>query len=135
MKELQELANQDDDVKAADQQASVTDIGLVSISTPTMRLAEEASTSGIPQPRASFFTPPPSSDKAGPQQAAAEKVKEVERLQSRGYDKRKEGDLSRAIQYYSRAIDLDQANFKSFFYRGFAYHSSGDCLRAIQDYS
>ena len=113
MKELEEVVhNEEDDIRAVNpqresDQASTCD-PLVSISTPSASIPPDAL-----KPRASFFTPPPI-NLSQPQVVAVgnDKDSEVERLQSRGYARRKEGDFQGAIQEYSKAIEIDQHNFR-----------------------
>lgn len=141
MKELEELVhNEEEDVREVNRRSDQTlasyDQASVSISHPPTPSFPPGPALDV-EPRASFFTPPldVARPRCGDFDQARDKAREVERLQSAGYARRKEGDFQGAIVEYSKAIEIDPQSFRSLFYRGFAFHSSGDFPRAIEDYT
>eukprot|EP01022_Parablepharisma_sp_SALTPOND_P028607 TRINITY_DN71236_c0_g1_i1.p2 TRINITY_DN71236_c0_g1~~TRINITY_DN71236_c0_g1_i1.p2 ORF type:complete len:418 (-),score=26.79 TRINITY_DN71236_c0_g1_i1:883-2052(-) len=60
---------------------------------------------------------------------------EAERLHALGYECRKKGDFVKAVDYYTKSLEIRTKNFKVLFNRGFAYDKLGEYDKAIQDYS
>jgi len=54
---------------------------------------------------------------------------------AQGYAARKRGDFVNAIDFYSKALELNGQHFKALFNRGFAYDKIGEYDMAIRDYS
>ena len=44
-------------------------------------------------------------------------------------------DFKKAIEFYTKAIEIDNKHFKAYLNRGFAYDKIGETDKAISDYS
>lgn len=60
---------------------------------------------------------------------------QAETYHSKGYQARKSGDYTLAIEYYSQALQVHPQHFKALFNRGFAYDKLQNFEQAIADYS
>ena len=69
------------------------------------------------------------------QNSNIKKNKEADYLHSQGWEARKKMDFKRAIDLYSKAIEIDPQHFKAYLNRGFAYDKIGETDKAIADYT
>ena len=60
-------------------------------------------------------------------------ILDAEEYARRGFEAQQQGESEQAIQYYDKAIELDQDFTEVYYYRGVAYRSKGDFDHAIQD--
>lgn len=56
-------------------------------------------------------------------------------LVDQGANAYRDGDLTKAINYFTQAIDRDPQNVKAMLYRAYARQDNGDYLNAISDFS
>lgn len=61
-------------------------------------------------------------------------LRQAEMMHSYGWEARKKQEFGKAIEYYSRAIELNPGHFKAIFNRGFALDKMGEVEGAIRDY-
>ena len=68
-------------------------------------------------------------------QVSNEIKQKAEIFHSQGFEARKRGEYNKAIDLYTKAIEIMPSHFKAHFNRGFAYDKLGSYDLAIQDYS
>jgi tetratricopeptide (TPR) repeat protein len=59
----------------------------------------------------------------------------ADEFHKRGFEYRKQGNFSLAVEEYSKALELDPYHFKAFFNRAFAYDKLHDYPHAVADYT
>lgn len=60
---------------------------------------------------------------------------QADEFHKKGFEYRKQGNFSLAVEEYSKALELDPYHFKAFFNRAFAYDKLHDYPHAIADYT